>query len=132
LLLYPANLIGGVKLLTDEDKEHIYQEEKYRLEVRAQLDKASPKVKTGEKIWTFINSTVFLWFLSSVVLGLISFSYARWDAKRTREREGREKSAFIEREKTETAKRIDGEITSRINYFVQSQLDFIHFGSLKK
>jgi hypothetical protein len=104
------------------DRKRIYQEEVYRYEVRAQLDKANRKeTKLGEKVWAFMNSAFFLWFLSSVVLGVISFSYAKWDKQRGLEREQRERAALAERENAQVAKKLDAEISSRLNYFVLSQ-----------
>jgi hypothetical protein len=109
-------------VLTDEDKEHIYQEEVYRREVRDLLDKTnSLKAKKGGKVWALVNSAFFLWFLSSVVLGIISFLYARWDKQRAFEREQRERAAIVERENIQTARKLDAEISSRLTYFVTSQ-----------
>lgn len=93
------------------DRKRIYQEEVYRYEVRAQLDKVDKKKnKEAGKIWAFVNSTLFLWFLSSIVLGIISFSYAKWDRQRE-----------IEREQRERAEKLDTEISSRLTHFFYSQ-----------
>lgn len=109
-------------MLTNEDKERIYQAELYRIEVQAQLDRANrSKTKKGDKFWAFVNSAVFLWFLSSVVLGIISFSYARRAEKQKLAQEQRERDALIERETTLTTKKLDAEISSRVSYFAQSQ-----------
>jgi hypothetical protein len=109
-------------MLTDKHKERIYQEEVYRREVREQLDNTNPpRAKKGAKIWTFINSPFFLWFLSSAVVGIISFSYANWDKQRGLERDQRERAALVDRENIQTARKLDAEISSRLTYFATSQ-----------
>lgn len=109
-------------MIRNLDRKRIYQEEVYRHEVRARLDKTDQKKnKVGGKIWTFINSAFFLWFLSSVVLGIISFSYAKWDKQKGLERDQREREALIEREKIQRIRKLDAEISSRLIYFVLSQ-----------
>lgn len=107
-------------MFSNIDRKRIYQEEVYRYEVRTQLDKTNQKKIKG-KTWTFVNSAFFLWFLSSVVVGIISFSYAKWDKQREIEREHREQTALLERENIHMAKKLDAEISSRLNYFVISQ-----------
>jgi hypothetical protein len=104
------------------DRKRIYQEEVYRYEVRTQLDKTDEKkrkVRVG--IWAFVNSAFFLWFLSSVVVAIISFSYAKWDKQKELEREQRERIALVERENIQRVKKLDAEISSRLNYFAVSQ-----------
>jgi hypothetical protein len=108
------------KVLRTIDRKRIYQEEVYRYEVRTQLDRTGQK-KGGGKIWTFVNSAFFLWFLSSVVVGIISYSYAKWDKQRELEKEQRERSAIIEQEKIQRARKLDSEISSRLVYFFFSQ-----------
>jgi hypothetical protein len=105
-------------MLTDEDKEKLYQEELYRKEVREQLDSGNSKVTISGKIWMLINSAFFLWLLSSVFLGIISFWYASWDKQKTLDKENREREALSQREKVQTIKKLDAEISNRLSYFV--------------
>lgn len=113
-------------MLKNIDKKRIYQEEVYRREVSEQLAKTNPpKTKESVKLWAFINSSFFLWFLSSVILGIVSFSYAKWDKQRELEREQREKAALAERENIQIARKLDSEISSRLNYFALSQNIYI-------
>jgi hypothetical protein len=127
LPLYSTKLKGGLKLLRNSDKKRIYQEEAYRREVREQLAETNPpKTKESAKIWTFINSSFFLWFLSSVLIGIISFSYAKWDKQRELEREQRERAALVERENIQIARKLDAEISSRLNYFALSQNIYLY------
>ncbi|HEU0143373.1 MAG TPA: hypothetical protein VFQ47_01190 [Nitrososphaera sp.] len=109
-------------MLRNIDKKRIYQEEVYRYEVRAQLDKTVQKNNKAEgKIWTFVNSAFFLWFLSSVVIGGISFSYVKWEKQREIEREQRERAALAEQENIQRTRKLDAEISSRLTYFFYSQ-----------
>lgn len=103
------------------DRKRIYQEEVYRYEIRSQLNATNTKKNTGGKTWTVVNSAFFLWFLSSVVVGVISFSYAKWDKQREIEREQRERAALIEQENIQRARKLDAEISSRLTYFFYSQ-----------
>ncbi len=93
-------------MLTDQEKEHIREEEFYRQEVRSQLEITNSKGDSWQKYWSFINSGVFIWFLSSIVIGSCTFLYARW-----------EKEHVIERENQHTANRLDAEISNRLSYF---------------
>lgn len=113
-------------MLRNIDRKRIYQEEVYRHEVRAQLDRTDQKNnKVGGKIWTFVNSAFSLWFLSSVVVGIFSFSYAKWDKRRELEREQRERAAFVEQENIQRARKLDAEISSRLTYFFYSQYEYV-------
>lgn len=104
------------------DRKRIHQEEVYRYDVKTRLGKTEQNNnKAGGGIWTFLNSAFFLWFLSSVVIGIISFSYAKWDKQRELEREQRERSALVEQENTQRVRKLDAEVSSRLTYFFYSQ-----------
>lgn len=107
-------------MLRNIDRKRIYQEEIYRYKIRAQLDRTVQKKIKG-KIWTFVNSAFFLWFLSSVVVGVISFLYVKWDKQRDLEREQRERAALVEQENVQSVRKLDAEISSRLAYFFYSQ-----------
>jgi hypothetical protein len=106
--------------LTEAERNRIRLEELFRYEVQQQIEKKRDKEekKKDEKksrwqdISTFINSAFFLWFLSSVIIGFISFSYTVWQKQREEERRLYEQKQTIERE----VKRLDAEISSRLNY----------------
>ena len=93
-------------MLTDSDKARILEEETYRREVRLAL--TDSRGARWQKFWSIVNSAVFIWLLSSVVLGTASFLYNR-----------REKADAIEDENRRTAKKLDAEITNRLLYFDQ-------------
>ncbi|MET3127443.1 hypothetical protein ABID42_002558 [Arcicella rosea] len=56
-------------MISEEMKLHILAEEKYREEVKRSLEVPS------NKVWTFLNSNFGLWFLSTCVVGLITFIF---------------------------------------------------------
>ena len=93
-------------MLTDQDKARILDEETYRREVRAGLEMADSRGARRKKLWSIVNSAVFIWFLSSIVLGTASFLYSKG-----------EKAYAIEHEKKTTADKLDAEIASRLVYF---------------
>jgi hypothetical protein len=63
-------------LLSKEEKLRIQLEETYRNEVKKNLENNKRK-SFGEKTWSFLNSTLGLWFLSTCVVGLITFLYTK-------------------------------------------------------
>ncbi len=113
-------------MLTEQEKDHIRLEESYRHDVRKQLEDGADKPQR-EKTWEFLNSAFFLWFLSSVVIGLGSFGYTLWDKQRdekqkywqTQQEENRrqhEQRVTIENENRIIRKKLDTEISSRLVY----------------
>lgn len=58
------------------EKEKIKLEELYRVEIRNSLVPSTPK-----GIWYYLNSSFGLWFLSTVAIGILSFSYSSVDQK---------------------------------------------------
>lgn len=91
-------------MLLDEEKDHIRAEEIFRLEVRRKIEGESPKDSRGKRLWSLLNSSFALWFLSSVVLaGLTAAftSYQRQNSERLR--------------RSEVERRLNTEISSRIS-----------------
>lgn len=103
-------------MLTEEEKDKIRSEEILRHEIRAQLIKDTDKEK-GLKIWGVVNSPFFLWFLSSILIGCISFLYARGEKQKEDARRIFEQGQIDKRERDRTEKKLDAEIASRLNYF---------------
>jgi hypothetical protein len=62
--------------LTEEQKIQIQAEEAFRQEVRRKLEQ-NPPLSKSEKTWKCLNQSFVLWTLSTVVVGLIGFAYAR-------------------------------------------------------
>jgi len=70
---------GGVPLvLTEDDKIRIRDEEVYRSEIRRELDaqKTKPTTRSGQ-LWGFMQTSLGIWVLSTVVVGLITWGYAQ-------------------------------------------------------
>ena len=57
-----------------QQKMKIHQEESFRLEVKQQLEQLHKKKST--RVWEALNSSVGIWFLSTCVVGLITFGYS--------------------------------------------------------
>lgn len=55
-------------MLLEEEKTRIRAEEIFRHEVRREIEAGMPKHSRGKQLWSLLNSTFTLWFLSSVVL----------------------------------------------------------------
>jgi len=102
-------------MLTEQEKDHIRLEESYRHDVIKQLEGGADKSKR-ERAWGFLNSAFFLWFLSSVVIGLVSFGYTLWDKQREENRRQHEQRVTIENENRLIRKKLDTEISSRLVY----------------
>lgn len=107
--------------LSEADKNRIRLEELFRHEIQQQLlrrhEREEKKRQNGyrsrwEEFSTFINSAFFLWFLSTIVLGVISFSFTTWQKQREEERREYEQEKAIERD----VKKLDAEISSRLSY----------------
>lgn len=89
-------------MLTDEEKTRIRAEEIFRDEVRRELgEKEHPS--RAQRIWKILNSSLALWFLSSVVLAGLTTAVTSYQARHTERLR-----------KSETERRLDTEISSRI------------------
>jgi hypothetical protein len=94
-------ICGGI-VLTEEEKSRIRAEEIFRDEVRRELETKQPPSR-AQKIWTFLNSSLALWFLSSVVLAGLTTAVTSYQARHTEHLR-----------KAESERRLDTEISSRI------------------
>lgn len=102
-------------MLTEQEKNHILIEETYRHEIRRELE-GNKNGSNGVKVWAIFNSAFFLWFLSTIIIGLVSFSYASWESKKEKQRKEVEQLALVKRENQLTQRKIDNEIANRLNY----------------
>jgi len=59
-------------MLSSEEKSRIRAEEVFRQEVRRELEAGSTPRSRGQKLWTLLNSSFALWFLSSVVIASLT------------------------------------------------------------
>jgi hypothetical protein len=92
-------------MLSTEDKDRIRAEEVFREEVRRELAD-----KKDGSVLRFLNSALGIWLLSTIVVGLFSWSYTVWKDSRA--------SAS---QRAETVRRLEAEIASRVQ-FLQSYL----------
>jgi hypothetical protein len=93
-----------VIVLSEERKIAIRTEELYRKTVRREINGQKPPASHPTRLWNFLNSTLGIWFLSTCVLGVASFSF----------------TAFYEMHKanlenTITINRLDAEISARLH-----------------
>jgi hypothetical protein len=65
-------------MLTEEAKIRIRLEEEYRLNIRRELESATVGKTRQSKTWALLNSSFALWFLSTIVLGLITWAYSSY------------------------------------------------------
>ncbi len=71
--------------LDQSEKARIRQEELFRLEIRGELAAERNEQEKGKAYWAFVNSPFFLWLLSSVLIGSITFFYGEWEERRAQE-----------------------------------------------
>jgi phosphate/sulfate permease len=88
--------------LTESEMDRIKKEEIYRNEVRSNLEKEGKPSTRLEKSWGFVNSPFMLWVLSTVIVGLVSFGYTRYQERMKKEQENRQ-----------TAQKLRAEIDNR-------------------
>ena len=91
-------------MLTDDEKARIRAEEIFRLEVSRELAASKPRRSPLERAWAFLNSSLGLWVLSSIVLAALTTAFAHYQSNR--EEQAR---------KAELERRLDTEISSRIS-----------------
>jgi len=71
-------------MLTPERKAAIRAEEVFRAEIRNEITSAGRHQRPGRKLWEVLNSSVVIWFLTSVVVAAISWKIS--DSALNRER----------------------------------------------
>ena len=75
--------------LTEEIRQRIRAEEIFRTEVQKELAKTSGLQSRTSRVFGVLNKPLALWFLSSVVLGLVGWAYAQWEEGRATRDENR-------------------------------------------
>ncbi len=78
-------------MLTDNQKKLIREEEIFRREVRAELEKRGAVTSRTGSLWGFVNSSFGLWLLSSVMLGSLGFLYGYVQDTRHTKRDAQER-----------------------------------------
>ncbi len=72
-------------MLSDNAKDHIWAEERYRREVQDQLNQEREGKGRSAKLWKFLNSSFGIWLLATVAVGALSWGYTKWEAARAAE-----------------------------------------------
>jgi hypothetical protein len=90
-------------MLTDEEKNRIRAEEIFRQEIRLQIEMASRTPSGWKRLWSMLNSSFALWFLSSVVIAGLTAIVTNYQKRRGEDTQ-----------KVDTQKRLNIEIGSRI------------------
>jgi hypothetical protein len=91
-------------MLTEDAKTRIRLEEEYRLGIRNELESSREGKTWKARIWVMLNSTFALWFLSSVVLGVLTWAYS-----------GYVNRLAVQSAEMEHNRRLDLEISGRID-----------------
>jgi hypothetical protein len=82
-------------MLTPEQKAAIRAEEVFRAEIRNEIASAGRLQKPRRKVWEVLNSSFAIWFLTSVVVALISYLIS---------------NAALNRERVENQRRLKWEV----------------------
>jgi hypothetical protein len=67
-------------MLSRRDKKRIKDEEAFRATLQA-------AGRSSNRLWAFLNSPLGIWFLSVVVIGTLTWSYAQWQVLKSRAEE---------------------------------------------
>lgn len=94
-------------MLSEEDKNRIVQEEKYREEVRQQL---KAPTKKSSKIMSFLNSNFASFLLSTVIVGGISVLYSNHQEALKKI----EKDAIVQKERNLSKRQVKLELAHRL------------------
>jgi hypothetical protein len=81
-----SGAVERVLHLSEDDRARIRAEEIFRSEVRSQLESGSQPSR-GARLLKFLNQSFILWLLSTVVVGLISWQYTRWEERQSQQRQ---------------------------------------------
>ena len=82
-------------MLTPEQKAAIREEEVFREEIRNEIASARRYRHHGRKLWDVLNSSLIIWFLTSIVVGAITWKIS---------------DAALNRERRETLRRLKWEV----------------------
>lgn len=100
-------------MLDEADKEKIKNEEQYRHEIREELNK-----NNQNKLWVFINSSIFLWFLSTVAVGSITYIWTSHQNKVAANRIMSQKKQDEENAKKIKIDSLQFEVEGRLSQFL--------------
>ncbi len=116
-------------MLSSKRKDKIYEEEKFRIEIKNLLEKNNKTTKN--KAFEFLNSNLGIFLLSTFFISFLSWSYTQYE---THAYEKRKKAERIEVLSTEIKKRtsiIKSSINQRLTYDNLRQLEVVFTGNIK-
>jgi hypothetical protein len=73
--------------LSEAEKDRIRREEEFRREVRREFEDPKPTSTALDKSWSFLNSGVGIWMLSTVAVSVFTFSFSHWQREQSRRAE---------------------------------------------
>lgn len=104
--------------ISEEDKARIRSEEFFRSELRKELvppPTAAARRSTRETVWTFLNSSFGLWFLSAVLVSGLGALYTNHQNRLQDETKQREAAATEAERQKELYERLTLEISFRLS-----------------
>ena len=99
--------------LSDQLKDRIRAEEVFREQIRTELRSNSAPKNIKNKITTWLNKPLCIWFLSAVLATGISEAYKNYQSAQAEERADMELEKVAESTKLELVRKLDGEIAMR-------------------
>ena len=115
-------------MLTEEEKAKILHEEIYRNEIRKEIK------SKGNKYWNFFNSPFGLWFLGTIAIGIITWSYSNIQIRLEQQKNLAEKVNKLDTEIFERLYEYDVQIRSIVieEYTEYGNTFKIEDGNIKK
>lgn len=104
-------------MLSEEEKTKVKAEEIYRSEIRDEINQEKAKDKPS-RLWIFVNSSIFLWFLSTVAVGGITYVWTVEQNRRTDERIKLQKESEMLLARKNQIDKLNLEIEGRLSQFL--------------
>ena len=101
-------------MLTDDEKARLRAEEIYRHQIQSELSKD----KKPNRIWQLVNSSIFLWFVSTIAVGAITYIWTSHQNRLATERAILQKQMQSISERDEKIERLNLEIEGRLSQFI--------------
>ncbi|MCW3107022.1 MAG: hypothetical protein JWQ09_1528 [Segetibacter sp.] len=109
--------ISDSTLLSDKEKSLIMSQETYRYEIKQSLESRQQKPAKA-KLLTFLNSSFGLWFLSTCVVGSLTFSYSRFEQNKQKEADAKQLEIVKKQNEIEEARKNASIVAVLLPYIV--------------
>jgi hypothetical protein len=96
-------------MFDDAEKEKIRAEEIFRQEVRKELEAQKQQPRGWKWLWSLANTSFSIWFLSTIVVGFVTWSYS---SVQERARSNASKAETVQKLDTELAGRVQGALAT--------------------